>query len=329
MKSSFVNLSIILGTYNRLVHLKKCLGSFLGKIETDYLLTVIDAGSSDGTQEYLKGLKGKINVIREGKKLGQARSLNRILRKLKSNYVCWISDDNVIKPDILNSAVKILDENRDIGMVGLKVKDVTGPYAHEEYIGGISAAGILNVNQGLMRLKTVKEVGFFDETFPDYGMDLDLTTKILLRGYNVVYTKDIAILHYRDYKKFPGAFVQQDRKARIIRARIIYIKKYKSLCKKYVKDKLLFFRLLLLLRKIVLLPFELVLVSVFFVIGKTRYAPVIKKIKNVLSTLKRHLVPDSRDWNNILRGQYISIFDLWYNRKKNYYLVQNMNKSRK
>ena len=158
MKSSSPNLSIILGTFNRLFLLKKCLRSFIGKIETDYTLTVIDAGSTDGTLEYLKRIKGKIQIIREGKKLGQVRSFNRTLRKLKSTFVCWLSDDNILKPQVLNNAVRILQKNKDIGMVALKVKDMSGPYTNQEYIGGISPAGILNVNQGLIPFDFVKQI---------------------------------------------------------------------------------------------------------------------------------------------------------------------------
>ena len=329
MKSSSPNLSIILGTFNRLFLLKKCLRSFIGKIETDYTLTVIDAGSTDGTLEYLKRIKGKIQIIREGKKLGQVRSFNRTLRKLKSTFVCWLSDDNILKPQVLNNAVRILQKNKDIGMVALKVKDMSGPYTNQEYIGGISPAGILNVNQGLMRLDLVKQIGYFDEKFPDYGMDVDLTTKILLHGYKVVYTKEISIFHYRDYKKYPGALLLKERESRLHKSKQIYENKYPSLCSRYRREKLLFFRLTVLFRWIVSFPFELVFLSVFFVLGKTRYSTLIKEIRNSLLTIKKRLIPNTRDWNNILRGQYLSLFDLWYNRKKNYYLVQKMNKSRK
>jgi GT2 family glycosyltransferase len=40
---------------------------------------------------------------------------------------------------------------------------------------------------------------WLDEQFCDYGIDSDLTTRILLEGYKVVYTKRAAIHHLRDH----------------------------------------------------------------------------------------------------------------------------------
>src|SRR3989344_1471602 len=174
-------LTVILGTYNRLSLLKRCLDSILGKINSSHQIIVVDAGSTDGTLEFLKNYRGKIKIIMQKKRIGQAKSLSKILKKISSEFFCWLSDDNVVKAGMLDAAVSILDRNNDIGMVGLKVKDVTGPYKKYDYIGGISQAGILNVNQGMVRLSLMKNVGYFDAKYPDYGMDVDLTTKILFK----------------------------------------------------------------------------------------------------------------------------------------------------
>lgn len=336
MKTKNEKLAIILGTYNRLPMLKKCLNSFLGKIKTDYTVTVIDAGSTDGTLEYLHRFKKKIYIVMDGEKIGQTKSLNKVLALMKSKYFCWISDDNVLQPEIFDKAVRILDTHDDIGMVGLKVKDVTGPYTGHAYIGGISPAGILNVNQGMLRLNLMKQVGYFDEKFPDYGMDTDLTTRILLSGYKVVYTKDVAILHYRDYQKYPGAFVLSDRKKRTENSHNLYVRKYRALCRKYSWGKLLFFRALVFLRLTVffnavsffrvlrLFLSAIILFPLFVILGRTRYAWIIGKIKYIEFPTHLNTIPNPRDWNNILRGQYISLFDLWKNRRNEFYLVQKM-----
>lgn len=317
-------MTIVLGTYNRLALLKKCIGSLLGKMSYDHEIVVIDAGSTDGTLKYLEGFDGKIRLIREGKKIGQVKSINAIFKSLQSVYVCWISDDNIVQPDVLETAVRILDDHQDIGMVGLKVKDVTGPYTMHAYIGGISDAGILNVNQGIVRQDVMREVGYFDEKFPDYGMDVDLTTKILLSGYTVVYTKKVAILHYRNYQKYPGAFGADDRSIRLLASQRIYQQKYPTLCSKYRRERLLLFRSFIAFRMIAFFPIILILSPLFFLLGRIRYAWLIGWIQTTLLSARRRLITNSRDWNNILRGQYISLFDLWYNRHNDYYLVQKM-----
>lgn len=84
-------------------------------------------------------------------------------------------------------------------MVGLKVRDMQGPFAKEPYIGGISSCGILNVNQGLLRTKLLHELGGFSEAFMDYGIDPDLTARLLFSGNDIVYTRNTAIHHWRDW----------------------------------------------------------------------------------------------------------------------------------
>ena len=84
-------------------------------------------------------------------------------------------------------------------MVGLKVKDITGPFIKAPYIGGISEAGILNVNQGVLRTSVLHQIGGFSEEFMDYGIDPDLTARVLLGYGDIVYTKKISLLHRRDW----------------------------------------------------------------------------------------------------------------------------------
>ncbi|MEZ6024270.1 MAG: hypothetical protein R3C16_12860 [Hyphomonadaceae bacterium] len=57
---------------------------------------------------------------------------------------------------------------------------------------------ILNVNQGVLPTDVLRDVGYFSETFGFYGIDPDLTAKVLFTGRDVVYTREVAIHHYRN-----------------------------------------------------------------------------------------------------------------------------------
>ncbi|MGD9081630.1 MAG: hypothetical protein PVG96_19960, partial [Desulfobacterales bacterium] len=111
-----------------------------------------------------------------------------------------MSDDNVIKPGVFDQAIDILEENADIGLIALKVKDVKSPYTNETYIGGIHDTGILKCNQGIIRTQLLRKIRYFDESFKKYGINPDLTAKVLLFGFKVVFTKGVAIEHHRDYE---------------------------------------------------------------------------------------------------------------------------------
>jgi len=204
--SSSARLSVVLGTFNRLESLKRCLASILAQTSTPLVVHVADAGSTDGTVEYLRSLDDpRVRPVLAGRKLGQARAYNEVFRKLATPYVTWLSDDNEVVDRGLDAAVAILDGEPSVGMVALKTKDVQGPFLGSVYLGGVSEIGVLNVNQGLLRAEVLAEVGGFSEAFGFYGIDPDLTAKVLYSGHDVVYTRQVALHHYRDWPLEEGA----------------------------------------------------------------------------------------------------------------------------
>ena len=203
--SSDARLSVVLGTFNRLESLQRCLGSVLARTTTPVIVHVTDAGSTDGTEEYLRSLDdGRVRILLVGRKLGQARAYNDIFRIVDTPYVAWLSDDNEVVDAGLDAAVRILDRQPRVGMVALKTKDVQGPFLGSVYLGGVSEIGVLNVNQGMLRTQVLGEVGGFSETFGFYGIDPDLTAKVLYAGHDIVYTRQVALHHYRDWAMQAG-----------------------------------------------------------------------------------------------------------------------------
>lgn len=199
------DVSVVVGTYNRRDLTQRCVDSVLRETRRLSKLYVTDAGSTDGTVEYLSSITSPlVEVVLVGKKLGQAQAYNDVFARVQSPYVCWISDDNEIANGGLDVAASILDAEPKVAMVGLKVKDMQGPFAKAPYIGGVSELGILNVNQGMLRTDVLKAVGGFSLAFRDYGIDPDLTAKVLLHGHDVVYTRDVCILHHRGWETDPS-----------------------------------------------------------------------------------------------------------------------------
>lgn len=195
-------LSVVLGTLNRLDQLRRCIESITTQTRMPTKIYVTDAGSSDGTIGYLESIASdRIVPIFVGEKLGQAKAYNDVFAIVDTPFVCWLSDDNEVVERGLDRAVSILQEDAGIGMVALKTMDRQGPFVGTPYIGGISEAGILNVNQGVLPTSVLKRIGGFSEEFRDYGIDPALTAEVLFAGYKIVYTKDIALYHYRNWSE--------------------------------------------------------------------------------------------------------------------------------
>ena len=172
----------------------------MDQTRTSVVVYVTDAGSTDGTREYLiDSANERLIPILVGKRLGQAKAYNEVFKVIETPYVAWLSDDNEVVNGGLDTGVRILDRHAEIGMVGLKVRDVGGPFVDAPYIGGISSIGILNVNQGLLRTSVLRNVGYFSEAFGFYGIDPDLTAMVLYSGHDIVYTRMVALHHHRTW----------------------------------------------------------------------------------------------------------------------------------
>lgn len=199
-----MKLSVVLGTFNRLEQVQRCIESIVRETKIPAKIYITDAGSTDGTVEFLQAIASETIIpVLVGKKLGQAKAYNDVFELVDTPYVCWLSDDNEVVNNGLDRAVEILERNAQIGMVALKTTDVQGPFADAPYIGGISSIGILNVNQGVLPTSIMKQIGGFSEAFRDYGIDSALTAEVLHSGYDIVYTKKIALHHYRNWSEDP------------------------------------------------------------------------------------------------------------------------------
>lgn len=193
----------MVATYNRLDQLRQVIDSIVEGTQTAHELIVIDGGSTDGTIEYIQN-DPRVTPVLQGALLGTARCYNRVWRHVESRYSCWLSDDTEVVHGSLDAAVRILEAHPAIGMVGLKMKDTKGPGRDEAYRGGISEYGVLNCNHGVLRTSIARDVGFFNEGYRSYMIDPDLTASVLCAGHRVVMTRDVAVLHHREWAEREG-----------------------------------------------------------------------------------------------------------------------------
>ena len=301
---SDARLSVVLGSFNRLESLKRCLDSILRETRTPVVVHVADAGSTDGSQEFLKSVAGPmIRPVFAGRKLGQARAYNDVFRTIEEPYVAWLSDDNQVVDGGLDLAVRILDRRPEIGMVALKTRDVQGPFLGSVYIGGVSEIGVLNVNQGLLRTDVLREVGYFSEAFGFYGIDPDLTAKVLFSGHDIVYTRPVALHHYRDWPTEESASEHAALATMHKRSLDLYRAKYAGLGG---GDR-------------------------FWCAKRKFWSWLKKKLRGRYdeNSLTSHLGGLPRDWNNVFLSRYIGLLDPWLSAGRDYHLRQRIPRRRR
>jgi GT2 family glycosyltransferase len=233
-----------------------------------------------------------------GRKLGQARAYNDVFRAVETPYVAWLSDDNEVVNGGIDVAVGIMDRHAEVGMVGLKVRDREGSFAHASYIGGISPIGILNVNQGVLRTDVLRSVGYFSEAFGFYGIDPDLTAKVLYAGHDVVYTRAVAVHHYRAEDALKPPKGEDPRRRQSLD---LYARKYAQFTRRDARWE----------RK----------KRVWLAIREQA-----KRLRDPHSE-RPFLAGIFRDWLNAFSARYVSVVDPWTSLGRNFHLRQHVRRN--
>ena len=286
-------LSVVLGTYNRVESLRRCVESIFAQTRTPSVIYVTDAGSTDGTVEYLESVASdQLVPILVSERLGPARAYNDVFATVTTPYVVWLSDDNEIVDHGLDAGVEVLDRQSKVGMVAIKVKDLEGPFVNAPYLGAVSMIGVLNVNQGMLRTGVVQEVGGFSERFRDYGIDPDLTARVLFSGWQVAYTRQVGIHHYRDWGDGPKLGPAQLQRQREYTE--LYARKWADYAppdRAWAARKLVW--------------------------------KLLQQVTGIrINSRGRMLGLDGRDWCNLLTARYVSLLDPIMTRGEPHYLVQ-------
>ena len=163
-------ISIIFGTHNRLVKLKRAINSIN---EASKLLAkpaeviVVDGGSTDGTLEFLKNQQ--IKVIAEGSLHGVTRAYNRGFRLASENYITWFSDDFLYVRDALKIAIDRLAKENNNTLISFSI-DVKDGKGFKNYGG--------NTPIGAAHRDLFEAVDYWSEDFITYASDNDFSQKI-------------------------------------------------------------------------------------------------------------------------------------------------------
>ena len=105
-------IGVVLPTYNGARHLKASIESCLGQSYEKLELIVVDDGSPDPlTREVLDGVDdARLRVVRLEKNVGLPRALNAGFRETKGELLTWTSDDNLFRPEALETMARRLGE---------------------------------------------------------------------------------------------------------------------------------------------------------------------------------------------------------------------------
>lgn len=131
--------SVIIPTYNRIGTLPRSISSVLNQTYRNLELIVMDDGSVDGTEEYIKSIKDdRIKYKRSEINLGPSTARNRGTELAQGEYLAFQDSDDEWMPDKLEKQMAFMSEDGDVSLVYSEY----GVYLGEKFISYVPSRGI-------------------------------------------------------------------------------------------------------------------------------------------------------------------------------------------
>lgn len=105
-------LTIYITTYNRVQYLKRMIDSVLSQTYSDFNVIILDNCSTDGTEEYAKGIQdNRVSYHRNEENLGGAGNINQGFYKSKTEYFCVFHDDDICHKELLETEISYMESH--------------------------------------------------------------------------------------------------------------------------------------------------------------------------------------------------------------------------
>jgi GT2 family glycosyltransferase len=229
-RSRWPFVSVLVLNWNGAALLPRCLEA-LGR--TDYPAgrweaVVVDNASSDGSADEAARRFPSVRLRRNPGNWGFARGYNGAMRTAPGDYVALVNLDARVRPGWLKALVRAAEKDERVAAATAKLI-----YPAESANGGRiqNAGGVLLANGAgrdrgtvlrdgrwvqeedrgqyerveevfffcgaavLLRKAALEDAGYFDERYFMYYEDLDLSWRLRLRGWKVVYVPDSVVEH--------------------------------------------------------------------------------------------------------------------------------------
>jgi GT2 family glycosyltransferase len=210
--------SVIVVNRNGLRYLQTCLEALLAQeVEGGFEVVMVDNGSTDGSVADVRERWPQVRVIEAGTNLGFAGGNNLGMRQARGRHLVLLNNDTRVRQGWLQALVSASEADRQVGAVASKLvymdrpgiiqnagslvltdgsggdrgsgEEDRGQYDGREEVFAACGCGVLYTRAML------EDVGMFDETFFLYYEDTDLSWRIQLRGWRILYEPAAVIEH--------------------------------------------------------------------------------------------------------------------------------------
>ena len=196
--------SVVIPCYNQGIYLKEAIKSIQEQTYKNYEIIVVNDGSNDEkSKEIINKLERENIKIFNKENGGLSNARNYGIKRSRGKYILPLDSDDKFEKTFLDKSVKILNKNKDIGVVTCGV-GLFGIKKGSYYPMGGDLKNFLIKNQAcgnsIFRKQCWEEVGGYNEEMKEGMEDWDFWLSITERGW-VVYVIPEILFWWRKSKE--------------------------------------------------------------------------------------------------------------------------------
>ncbi|WP_417546633.1 glycosyltransferase family 2 protein [Marinobacter sp.] len=192
--------TLVIVSFNSFKVIERCLGSVIDS--GVYPVIIVDNGSPDGSAEGLMARFPGADVVCLERNIGYGRAANRGFARVKTGYALLLNPDIVGTLDKIRLLEQRLSELPD--QVVILAPAVSAKHFCEQ--GLLEKDWVIGAAL-LLRMQSLKEVGFFDENIFLFSEETDLCLRIKQAGKRILLDSDVYIEHLSKQSSTPSAEV--------------------------------------------------------------------------------------------------------------------------
>ncbi len=222
-----VTVSVVILTWNSEQHIATCLASLTQGLRTfPGEVIVVDNGSQDQTCALIQKTLPTARLVRNARNRGVAPARNQGLRLAHGHYVIILDDDTIVQPGALDSLIRYMETQPEVGLCGPKLTTADGglqlscrlfPTLSDKLARRLPSAAAQKIVRAsemadwdhntirdvdyvigacqVIRCSALRTVGMLDEHIFYGPEDVDLCLRLQQLGWRVVYNPEAVVVH--------------------------------------------------------------------------------------------------------------------------------------
>ncbi|MBW4583060.1 MAG: glycosyltransferase family 2 protein [Tildeniella nuda ZEHNDER 1965/U140] len=222
--------SIILVNYNGAEVVLDCLRSLFQFLHSiPYEIIVVDNASTDGSAAFIAETFPTVQLLQQDQNYGFGAGNNVGAKQAKGEFLFFLNTDTLLVSNVLSHLVMLMETHPEVGIIGTKLLNadgtlqlsiaaeisIAGEYqtlkqlkrytasnqraAIEQKFTQVQTVAIVIGAAFFMRRSLFETLGGFDETFFMYFEESDLCQRSRDRGWRILYTPEVEIIHLGGY----------------------------------------------------------------------------------------------------------------------------------